>query len=107
VGVSFIPINDIYDCQPATKTFEYLLAGMPVIATGTSENRRTVNDENGVVIDDTAEDFAKGLERIWKNRCDYSSERLRSGVDNCRWEQVIRKSLHPYLQDLMRGEACQ
>ena len=38
VGVSYVPRTPYYDVQPPTKTFEYLLAGMPVIATATSEN---------------------------------------------------------------------
>ena len=38
IGVSYIPMTKYYDCQPATKTFDYLLSGMPVIASSTKES---------------------------------------------------------------------
>ncbi len=89
VGVSFIPINDIYDCQPATKTFEYLLAGMPVIATGTAENRRVVSEENGVVIDDTADSFAQGLEHLYMQRVVFVSAEIRRTLEDHCWEKIV------------------
>jgi glycosyltransferase involved in cell wall biosynthesis len=97
VGVSFIPINDIYDCQPATKTFEYLLAGMPVIATGTLENARVVNQDNGVLIDDSAQAFCNGIETIWLNRSKYNSGSVRATSASYRWKNIVYENLLPYL----------
>ena len=77
VGVSFVPVNEIYAVQPPTKTFEYLLAGMPVIATGTSENRRVVSEKNGLIVKDTAETLFQGLQHLYAKRKAFSLERLR------------------------------
>jgi glycosyltransferase involved in cell wall biosynthesis len=43
VGVSYVPVTCFYNHQPPTKTFEYLLAGIPVIATATDANRQVVD----------------------------------------------------------------
>lgn len=93
VGISFIPINEIYDCQPATKTFEYLLAGMPVVATATTENCRIVNKENGVVIPDTANGFEYGLELLLRNQDVFSSSFIRRSAEMCSWERIVREHL--------------
>ena len=47
IGVSYVPVTDYYNAQPPTKNYEYLLSGMPVIATETFENKRVVNRGNG------------------------------------------------------------
>ncbi len=102
LGVSFIPINEIYDVQPATKTFEYLLAGMPVIATGTAENKRVVSADNGIIIPDTAHDFNIGLEQIFLNRDRFTSAAMRqSAVDN-HWETIVKENLCPYLAGMIK-----
>lgn len=64
IGVSFVPITSYFDNQPVTKTFEYLLSGLPVIATATHENKKIINPSNGILIDDSAEDFAAALSAI-------------------------------------------
>jgi glycosyltransferase involved in cell wall biosynthesis len=97
VGVSFVPINYIYDCQPATKTFEYLLAGMPTIATGTKENKLVINNENGVIIDDTATSFEQGLEEIYLKRGNFSSIAIKRTAEGSQWERIVRCNLYPYL----------
>ena len=62
VGVSFVPMTEYYDKQPVTKTYEYLLSGLPAIATATYEHKVIINGSNGVLIDDNPESFAIGLE---------------------------------------------
>ncbi len=100
-GVSYIPINRIYDCQPPSKTFEYLLAGLPVIATNTSENAAVITDRNGLLIDDTPEAFYEGLKRLTNNRGLYSSDRIRAEARKYSWENVVRTNLIPYLHSLI------
>lgn len=97
IGVSFIPITPYFDCQPPTKTFEYLLSGMPVIATATHENALVVNDENGVLIKDTADSFCKGLEKLANNRVMYNSEKIRTTRKQSTWENIIHNKLKDYL----------
>lgn len=96
VGVSFIPINDIYDAQPPTKTFEYILAGMPVIATSTTANKHIINDVNGTLIADTSDGFYMGLKEILRNRTKYHSDRIRATCANFHWAKIVKENLYPY-----------
>jgi len=97
IGVSFIPMTSYFDCQPPTKTFEYLLSGMPVIATATHENTLVVNDSNGVLINDTADSFCEGLRKIANNLDAYNSDDIRSASESYKWENIIRNDLKSYL----------
>jgi glycosyltransferase involved in cell wall biosynthesis len=101
VGVSFVPINIIYDAQPPTKTFEYILAGMVVIATNTTENRRVINKINGVLIKDTANDFYLGLKEIYDNRTKYNADSIRQTCVNYQWDNIVKKYLCTYLKAML------
>lgn len=102
VGVSFIPMTDYYDVQPPTKTFEYLLSGMPVLATNTSENRCLVDDANGVLIDDTPEGFYQGLRELFARRQQFNSEEIRAGAQIHTWEYITRRKLMPWLNAVLQ-----
>lgn len=97
VGISFVPINDIYDVQPPTKTFEYILAGMPVIATNTMENRYILNEENGILIDDTSDEVYMGLKKIMQNRTGYQSDKIKSTCEKFHWKKIVKDNFCPYL----------
>jgi len=66
VGVSYVPITPYYTDVIVTKTVEYMLSGLATIATNTNKNRDMISEINGVLINDTAESFAQGLEEIQK-----------------------------------------
>jgi glycosyltransferase involved in cell wall biosynthesis len=100
IGVSYVPMVDYYDCQPVTKTFEYLLSGMPVIATNTSENKIVITLENGVLVGDTAEDFYSGLQAIFEKRHMFDSAEIRRRGMGYAWESIVRKNMKPYLENL-------
>jgi glycosyltransferase involved in cell wall biosynthesis len=102
IGVVYVPLTPGYDCQPVTKLFEYLLSGMPVIATCTYENRLIVDNTNGVLIDDTPEDFCKGLEKIIDLRNYYRSSIIRQSVAKYTWEEIVNSNLKPYLLNLLQ-----
>jgi glycosyltransferase involved in cell wall biosynthesis len=93
-------MTDYYDVQPVTKTFEYLLSGMPVIATNTSENRKVINQGNGVLIGDTAEDFYTGLKTILKNRLFFDSVKIRNNSMEYTWYNIVDKNLKIYLDQV-------
>jgi glycosyltransferase involved in cell wall biosynthesis len=97
IGVVFVPQTPYYDCQPVTKLFEYLLSGMPVIATNTYENRLIVNSVNGVLINDTPEDFCNGLVTIFNERKLFMSSEIRKSVEEYTWGNIIETNLKPYL----------
>ena len=100
IGVSYIPITEYFDCQPPTKTFEYLLSGMAVIATATRENKRLVNDTRGVLVCDSSTEFAKGLHDMERRLAGFSSDRIRDGVREFTWQAIIEKNLVPFLDGL-------
>ena len=102
VGVAFIPAKEHYQCQPATKVFEYLLAGMVVIATHTYENARVINETNGVLTDDSARGFCHGLENLLERRNTYDSAQIRSNIGGYAWNRIVAENLLPFLTALLR-----
>jgi glycosyltransferase involved in cell wall biosynthesis len=100
IGVSYVPLIDYYDCQPVTKTFEYLLAGIPVIATNTSENRKIIGPQNGVLVGDSAEDFYSGLKAIFEKRRLLDSAKIRNEAMEYTWENIVTKNLTVYLKQI-------
>ena len=101
IGIVYIPQTPGYDCQPVTKLFEYLLSGMPVIATGTYENKLIVNEVNGIIINDSAEDFCKGLIRIYNHKDSFNSELIRKSVESYTWEKIVNSNLKPFLLEMI------
>jgi len=103
IGVSYVPMTDYYDCQPVTKSFEYLLSGMPVIATRTSENKKVITPRNGVLIDDTSEDFYAGLKIIYEKRYSFDSATIRESARKYTWEKIVRNNLWSYLEGIKKS----
>lgn len=103
VGISYVPINGAYDCQPVTKTFEYILAGMPVIATATVENKRVVNRLNGVLIQDTPESFYGGLEAVYVRRKQFNSKAIQRSGGKFSWDRIVNNDFVPYIQSICQS----
>jgi hypothetical protein len=89
IGVSYVPITPAYDLQPPTKTYEYLGAGMAVIATKTKENEKLINDCNGEIIDDKPVEFVNGLERLFFNKQKYFSKTIKNQITNSLWQNIV------------------
>lgn len=100
VGVSFVPITKYYDKQPPTKTYEYLMSGMPVIATNTFEHRRLINENSGVLIQDTVESFCSGIEKIIQNKNTFSSTKIRNMYSEFNWRNIIELHLKPLICEI-------
>lgn len=90
VGIAYIPITPAYEVQPPTKTFEYLAAGMSVLATATGENRRIITHENGVLIEDTPEAFAAGLWELYQRGNHYDCNRIQDSIAMYSWEKIVQ-----------------
>ena len=101
VGVVYVPITPYYNCQPSTKLYECLLAGMPVIATDTFENRSEIGDSEGVLILDNPESFALGLETIYKNQHLYNSSKLKEKFIGSTWENIVKLKLEPLFEEVL------
>jgi glycosyltransferase involved in cell wall biosynthesis len=100
IGVSYVPLTDYYDCQPMTKTYEYLLSGMPVIATSTQENMLVINPLKGILVGDTAENFFSGLKTIVKKRRLFDSTEIRNDVIQYNWKNVVQNNFKVYLENI-------
>lgn len=93
VGVCFVPVTDYYQYQPPTKLYEYLLSGMVCIATNTYANLEVLNEDNGVVIYDTAESVCNGMV-ILKDRFEkFNSEKIVSQSQKYNWSQIVKKHI--------------
>ena len=106
VGVSYVPITSYFDHQPPTKTFQYLLAGMPVIATATAEHRKLIRGCNGVLIGDTAEDFYRGLCCLMEKVDSYDPTEIRRSVAEYSWENIMLNIALPRLEEVASGEGA-
>jgi hypothetical protein len=102
IGVSYVPLTEYYDVQPVTKTFEYLLSGMAVIGTHTSENAKVINSENGILIGDSVNDFYDGLIKLYHNKDMFSSEEIRETSSDYKWKNIVHYNLLPYLDSISK-----
>ena len=102
IGVSYVPIVPYYDCQPPTKTFECLFAGMPVIATATAENRNIVNDDNGVLINDTPDGFYWGLCAMADRLSTYNSQSIKDSLSDYSWHDIMVNNALPFIESIVR-----
>jgi len=85
IGVSYVPITPYYTHQPPTKTYEYLLSGLPVLATATIENAKIIDDSCGVLIQDNEEDIERGLFSMVKQLKNFNSEKNQRGL----WGEIL------------------
>jgi len=99
VGLSYIPTTSYYDVQPPTKTFEYLLSGMPVLATCTGENEKVISHSNGILIGDSEEEVLEGLCEIERKLSLFDSEIIRHRAQQYRWPNIVNQ-FHSYISHL-------
>jgi glycosyltransferase involved in cell wall biosynthesis len=104
-GVCYIPQTPFYDLQPPTKLFEYLAAGLIVIATGTTAGREIIRDsENGYLSNDDADSLHAAMQRALEEYT-VSSEQMKSAgyntVKSYSWEKIIREYLVPVYRRIL------
>ncbi len=99
IGIVFVPQEKKYEYQPPTKLFEYLMSGMPVIATKTFENKKIINKNNGILIDDTDDGFYMGLKSFILHKANFNSKIIKKSVSNYTWKRIIFTYLFPILNN--------
>lgn len=97
LGISYVPMTEYYDCQPPTKTYEYANAGLLCIATKTSENKKLINKQNGILCEDTPESFCAALETYNKNKKQYDSHCISESLKSYTWKNIVNKNLKTYI----------
>jgi hypothetical protein len=98
IGIAYIPITDFYNCQPATKIYEYALSGLFTIATNTYENKLAITEKNGILCDDTAESFAEAIEKVNDRLAFIKEKDIRDSLKNNQWNVLVSNILEPFLQ---------
>ena len=73
-----------------------MLSGMPVIATNTNENKLILNDNNGVLCDDTPDSFAQALGKIVSSK--YDSDEIRNSMMKYHWKNLVENNLKIFLE---------
>lgn len=98
VGVSFVPVTQMYDFQPPTKTFEYMNSGLYCIATQTFANKEVITSANGILIPDNAEDFCNALHAFIQSKEKISDKEIRKAGQVYLWKNIVEQQLLPALK---------
>lgn len=97
-GIAYIPVNDYYNNQPPTKTYEYILNGLFCIATNTTENIKIINEFNGILTDDSVEGLENAIEKAYLNIDNYNKGEIISSLKEFTWEKIIYNNLIKILE---------
>lgn len=95
-GISYVPITSYYAVQPSTKTYEYLVNGLPVIATRSKDNIDLIAFNipiNGRLIHDNSGSFANGVLRMIQHKQWYNRELIKTSSKPLLWKNVLDKYL--------------
>jgi glycosyltransferase involved in cell wall biosynthesis len=100
VGIVYIPQKEYYDYQPSTKLYESFLAGMPVIATKTFENKKEIRDNSGVLCEDDSNSFSNALNVLYNRRNQFNSEEIKRIYKASSWDNIVQGTVQPYFEKL-------
>lgn len=101
IGVSFVPMTDYYNYQPPTKAYEYCLSGLYVVGTKTYAQQQIINEDNGILIDDSAESFCAALNFITKNLGRFDEIKIRNTLKGHTWKSIVDSNLRPFLNKFL------
>jgi glycosyltransferase involved in cell wall biosynthesis len=90
-------MTEYFEHQPPTKTYEYAMSGIYTIATATQANKDIVTTDDGVLIEDTAEGVAMGLEQYWLRRNDINEAKIRASLAEYSWKNICDNYLRPII----------
>jgi glycosyltransferase involved in cell wall biosynthesis len=107
IALSYIPKNGAFENQPPLKTVEYLASGLPTVATSTAGNKCFIKDGiNGILVEDSAEDIARGICDLAQNEAKRNSMRAvaRDSVKDYDYGHIVETTLYPlYAKILSNG----
>jgi glycosyltransferase involved in cell wall biosynthesis len=95
VGVSPLPPYDSYKVSSPAKVYEYIAAGLPVIASDIPEHKRVLNKKCGIIVDSNPIHYASAIKKIIqnKNRLSYMSEVARDEAEAHDWSNRFEELL--------------
>ncbi len=108
VGLCYIPQTKYFDLQPPTKLFEYMAAGLVVIATSTTADKAVINNNvNGYLCNDNVEDLAATMLEA-KAEFDQHSNKLKENalitVKKYSWEYIVKNYLLPCYENILKKQ---
>jgi len=101
VGVSYVPVTEYFDCQPATKTFEYIMSGIFCLATDTTENRKVITADNGILCKDNPTSFYNALTQLYLKKDSLNDQSIRNSLDSYKWENIVNNNFKKYLNKIL------
>ncbi|WP_122055919.1 glycosyltransferase family 4 protein [Vibrio sp. Evd11] len=101
IGISFVPKTDFYNLQPVTKTIEYILSGLPVLATDVFYNRKIINDSNGFLTGDNVEELLISMTEIVRIYDEFDPEIIQKNGLVYSWSKVIHDQYIPYFKSII------
>ena len=87
-----MPLTMPFPLQPNTKTYEYLVNGIPVIATATLDNIQLVENSAvpcGVIIKDDPDGIEWAVGKILENRHLYDKQRIATEFKRFEWDNLF------------------
>jgi glycosyltransferase involved in cell wall biosynthesis len=91
-GIAYTPLTMPYPLQPTTKIYEYLVNGIPVIATATLDNIQMVETSKvpcGVIIKDNAQEVESAVAKIIENRHLYNRSEIAREFNRFEWDNLF------------------
>ena len=87
VGVSPLPELEAYEVSSPAKIFEYLAAGLPIIASDIVPHRRLLKEEYAFVVEPTRDEYARTVQQILEDtgRLEAMSKKARSAAASHSW----------------------
>lgn len=101
IGLSFIPINNNFDLQPPTKTYEYIMNGLFCLATNTTANRDIINKYNGMLMKDDINSIAESIEKIYARRKNIDYIEVQESLSDTSWEYIVNTKLIPFIEEII------
>ena len=94
-----------FQCENTTKTYEYILSGLLCLATATKSNEDIINEDNGCLVEDNAESFAKGLEVLMGRIETINRENIKDSLSGAEWSEIVNKKLKPIIENVYEGRS--
>lgn len=102
IALSYIPINEIYDNQPALKSFEYLQMNLPLVATNTRSHQEIFKGRV-ILCGDSPEEYAKGMRLALDESGEKNSRAAphQTFLKQYYWDNIVLNRLCPFYQKIV------
>lgn len=101
-GVAYIPMSSYFMDQPPLKTIEYLGIGIPVIGTKTHGNEVFITNTNGILCNDSIEEFAEWLLLFRRKFETYPPLHIIHSVESYEWKNIytnLKNTIYSTMDD--------